>query len=83
MNECWYCHITDTPEEGTVEGIRFTVCQCGATTVEFPNLKVTWNSRGGLKAVLLPPVYTAIVTARDRRDCRRHMIGQMYEREER
>lgn len=77
MNECWYCQTTEPPQEAHLDGIRFTLCKCGATTVEFPNLRVSWNSRGGVRAVLLPPVYTTIVTARDRQDCRRHMIGQM------
>lgn len=77
MNECWYCHTTEASQEARLDGIRFTLCQCGATTVEFPNLRVSWNSRAGVSAVLLPPVYKTIVTARDRRDCRRHMIGQM------
>ena len=77
MAECWYCHTTEPPKEAHLDGIRFTVCQCGATTVEFPNLKISWNSRGGVRAVLLPPVYKTIITAHDRRQAAKHIIRQM------
>jgi len=77
MTECWYCQSTEAPLEAQLRGVKFTVCRCGATSVEFPYLRLIMNGRGGVKTVVLPPAYQTTVTANDRQQAREHALAEL------
>ena len=53
VKPCWYCNTVGhykivSPERGG----RFALCECGASTVYMPKLKVVRNKLGGVRKVI-------------------------------
>ena len=64
--DCWYCHNGHGRQDLLANTQPYTLCGCGASTVELPRFKSSRNHRGGIRGIALSKPFVSSVTSADR-----------------